>query len=69
MAAVDHQAERLRLQRLEIEDLAEALLGETADHQVEFVLLEHGQQMIAGLLHHFDGQQWAARLDRGDGLG
>ncbi|MNR16911.1 hypothetical protein D3C85_1335440 [compost metagenome] len=69
MTAVDHQAERFGFQWLEIEDLAVTLFGEAPDHQVQFVLFKHVQQMVAGLLHHFDRQQRTARLDRGDGLG
>ena len=66
--AVDHQAERFGFEGLEVEQLAEALFGEAANHDVELVLLQHGQQVITGMLHHFDRQQWAARLDRGNGL-
>jgi hypothetical protein len=46
-----------------------ALVGETRHGQVELFLFQHLHQVIAGLLHHLDGQQRPALLDLQDRLG
>ncbi|MNH26052.1 hypothetical protein D3C79_860810 [compost metagenome] len=46
-----------------------ALIGEPRDGQVEFFFFEHFHQVVTGLLHHLDRQQWPAFLDLQNGLG